>query len=49
MKENVGSRGLQQVVGGELERRRVVGLRYDLAAIGRVHRGETLETIEPRQ
>jgi hypothetical protein len=49
VKENARSRGLQEIVGGELERRRVVGLRHDLAATGRVHGGEAFEAIDPRQ
>ena len=49
MKENLHLGGLQQIVGGELERRSIVGLRHDLAAISWVHSGETLETTKPRQ
>ena len=49
MKENLHLGRLQQIVGGELERRSIVRLRHDLAAIGRVYRGETLEATKPRQ
>jgi len=49
MKENFHVCGLQQIVGGELERCCIVGLGQDLAAKSWVNSGQALETTKPRQ